>query len=87
MLQERNLGIIQENQGDAAAALASYTAAVRSDPNMAQAHYRRGVALLRQKQLDAAAAALRTALRLQPNYLEAQAALKSVELQQGQRPQ
>jgi len=54
---------------------------------MAQSHYRRGVALLRQKQLDAAAAALRTALRLQPNYLEAQAALKSVELQQGQRPQ
>jgi tetratricopeptide (TPR) repeat protein len=82
-LAHYNLGLVFQNQGRFAAALAQYSEALRLNPGGAQAHNNVGVILQRQGKLDAAAAHYAEAQRLNPDYLDAHFNLGLVLSRQG----
>ena len=66
-----NLGLALKEQGDLAAAIASFNTALKLKPNYPDAHNNLGNALKEQGDLTAAIASYNTALKLKPNYPEA----------------
>ncbi|HZE22125.1 MAG TPA: tetratricopeptide repeat protein [Desulfobaccales bacterium] len=68
---QNNLGEVLAGQGQLNQAVAHYTAALRLQPDFAQAHYNLGVALGAQGKLNQAAAQYRAALRFKPDFAEA----------------
>jgi tetratricopeptide (TPR) repeat protein len=77
------LGRLAERAGDAAAAEAHYTRAIRLDPNHVAAHARLGLLFARSERLPGAVAELRTAVRLRPDDANGHANLGNVLLLQG----
>ena len=74
------LGATQLAAGETENALASYQKLARLAPKSPLAHYKLASLQAAAKNLDAAKSSLRLALELKPGYLEAQAALISLEL-------
>jgi tetratricopeptide (TPR) repeat protein len=64
------LGTIALNQGDLAAALQNFTNAIDANPRRASAHFLSAIAHAKASRPGEAAEALRTALRLDPSYLD-----------------
>ena len=77
------LGATQLAAGETENALTSYQKLARLAPKSPLAHYKLASAQATTKNLDAAKSSLRLALELKPDYLEAQAALISLELRSG----
>jgi tetratricopeptide (TPR) repeat protein len=69
------LGVALWQAGDTTAALDELEAALRLQPDLAEAHYRIGLVLSARKQPAAATTHLRRALELKPDWPEALAAL------------
>jgi len=69
-------GNVQAMKGDYAAASADYKKAMETDPNHPAAYTGRGIMLAKQGKRDEAIRDLRTALRLKPDFADAQRALK-----------
>jgi tetratricopeptide (TPR) repeat protein len=61
-----SLGLLEQERGEFAAALARFDRAVEISPSLAYAHARRGFALMRLERLDQALEAFRRALELEP---------------------
>ena len=74
---------MQINAGDFNDAAQMLQTVVNNSPNNIQAHYALGVALQRQGNLDRALSEWREALRLDPNFLEAQRSIADVAMLQG----
>ncbi len=68
-LAHYNMGNLYSRQDKLADAAAHYEAALRSEPNYAEAHSNLGAVLLRQGRFDEALAHYATAVRLKPEYL------------------
>lgn len=68
-LAHYNLGNLYSRQDKLADAVAHYEAALRSEPNYAEAHNNLGAVLLRQGRFDEALARYTTAVTLKPEYL------------------
>ncbi len=68
-LAHYNMGNLYSRQDKLADAAAHYEAALRSEPNYAEAHNNLGAVLLRQGRFDEALAHYATAVRLKPEYL------------------
>jgi protein O-mannosyl-transferase len=64
---QNNLGVIVARDGDSAAAMALYRAAIATAPDYADAHANLAHELIKAGQLDQARASLERALRLNPN--------------------
>jgi cytochrome c-type biogenesis protein CcmH/NrfG len=62
-------------------AIASFNTGLRYQPDDAEAHYGLGSALIAQRRREEAVTALREAIRLRPNYPEAQALLQQLQRQ------
>ncbi|MHB9101468.1 MAG: XrtA/PEP-CTERM system TPR-repeat protein PrsT, partial [Sulfuricella sp.] len=77
------LGATQLAAGETENALTTYGKLARMAPKSPLAHYKLASAQAASKNLDAAKSSLRLALKLKPDYLEAQAALISLELRTG----
>jgi tetratricopeptide (TPR) repeat protein len=84
---QNNLGEAWAAQGKLAQAAAHYRAALRLQPDFAQALYNLGAALGAQGKLAQAAAQYRAALRLKPDFPEAQNNLGEVLATQGKLAQ
>ncbi|MEO8379215.1 MAG: tetratricopeptide repeat protein [Acidobacteriota bacterium] len=69
-------GNVLAMKGDYAAAAADYRKATETDPNHPAAYAGRGIMLAKQGKRDEAIRELRTALRLKPDFADAQRALK-----------
>jgi len=74
---------MQINAGDVNDAAQTLQTVVSNSPNNMQAHYTFGIALQRQGNLDRALSEWREALRLDPNFLEAQRSIADVAMLQG----
>ncbi|GAO34898.1 hypothetical protein SCT_0278 [Sulfuricella sp. T08] len=77
------LGTTQLAAGETGNALTSYQKLARLAPKSPLAHYKLASVQAAAKNLDAAKSSLRLALELKPDYLEAQAALISLDLKIG----
>ncbi|HEY6084097.1 MAG TPA: tetratricopeptide repeat protein [Nitrospira sp.] len=66
-----NLGLLNHNAGDLAAAAASYRRAIQYDPESALAHFNLGVVLEDQQERSGAVAAYEEALKRAPDFREA----------------
>ena len=77
------LGATQLAAGETENALTNYQKLTRLAPQSPLAHYKLASVQATAKDLDAAKSSLRLALELKPDYLEAQAALISLELRSG----
>jgi len=73
-----NLANLLLEKGDDEAALPHYRKAVELQPNEPGTHYNLGVGLARNGQLDPAIAELRTALRIDPAYPDAEPLLRDL---------
>jgi len=69
------LGMALARQGKPAEASEHFQAAVRINPNDADAHYNWGTALAQQGRLTEASDQFRLALRIKPDHAEAQSSL------------
>jgi protein O-mannosyl-transferase len=81
-----NLGIVfMEDQGNSRQAMPFFQAALRLDPNSAEAHTNLGLALVDQGRVEEAAAEFREAVRLDPKKFPARNALGVALMRQGKR--
>ena len=78
-----NRSQMQINSGDVSNAEQTLQAVVKDVPNNIQAHYALGVAFQKQGNLAQAVSEWREALRLNPNFLDAQRAIANASMQQG----
>lgn len=62
--------VLSERDGDAATALAHFSAAANDDPSYAEAHFDRGLMKQRLGRPDLAALSYRTAAALDPSKVE-----------------
>jgi tetratricopeptide (TPR) repeat protein len=77
-------GKLNEQQGDDAAAIQLYSAAIQSNDKLAEPAYRRALLYIRNDRLDEATRDLETAIDIQPNFPEAHYWLGRAYLAQGQ---
>jgi tetratricopeptide (TPR) repeat protein len=77
-------GKLDEQQGDDAAAIQQYSAAIQSNSKLAEPSYRRALLYMRNDRLDEATSDLETAIDIQPNFPEAHYWLGRAYLAQGQ---
>jgi tetratricopeptide (TPR) repeat protein len=77
-------GKLAEQQGDDAAAIQQYSAAIQSNGKLAEPSYRRALLYIRNDRLDEATSDLETAIDIQPNFPEAHYWLGRAYLAQGQ---
>jgi len=86
-MAHNNLGILLQQSGRTAEAIAHYGDLIRLKPGYAQGHNNFGVALADAHRPAEAAAQYREALRLDPRYLEARLNLANLLRDTGQIPQ
>ena len=77
-------GQIQIAQGDPAGAVESLQGALRNDPDNATAHYHMGIAYSQQGDAQRAESEWRAAVHVDPNLIQAQKALATLELGRGE---
>jgi tetratricopeptide (TPR) repeat protein len=77
-------GKLNEQQGDDAAAIESYSAAINANNKLAEPYYRRALLYIRHDRLEEATRDLETAIDIQPNFPEAHYWLGRAYLAQGQ---
>lgn len=78
-----NLGLATLEEGEPRSALERFRSAIDEDPEHAQAHYGRALALRRLGDLEAAEAAAGAALEVRPGYLAAHALLGVIRRERG----
>ena len=74
---------MQINSGDVSDAAQTLQAVVKEAPNNIKAHYALGVAFQKQGNLERAVSEWREALRLNPNFLDAQRSIADAAMQKG----